>query len=311
MLTDPLEAALFDIEAPPPVTLADKFLIPPFSVLDRRSGTWLDRKAKWMSLGIQSELGRDERTTYAKSGGTDEVSMKLAEMNGGTSIFDPVLCEVAYRWFTAPGARVLDPFAGGSVRGITASILARDYVGIELRPEQVAANRAQAHLGSSITPEWIEGDSLEVIPTLPPSYEADLIFTCPPYADLEVYSDDPRDLSTMEYPAFVDAQAAIIAAAARRLRPDRFAVWVTSDVRDPKTGAYRGLVVDTIRAFAAAGLALWNDAIVVDMVGTSAIRAERPFVANRKITRTHQHALVFVKGSGKRAAEWAREDGIT
>ena len=39
----------------------------------------------------------------------------------GTSIFDPVLCELAYRWFCPPGGTVLDPFAGGSVRGIVSS----------------------------------------------------------------------------------------------------------------------------------------------------------------------------------------------
>lgn len=30
----------------------------------------------------------------------------------------PVLCELAYRWFCLAGGLVLDPFAGGSVRGI-------------------------------------------------------------------------------------------------------------------------------------------------------------------------------------------------
>ena len=43
------------------------------------------------------------------------------EPYSGTSVFDPVLCEVAYRWFSPPGGHVLDPFAGGSVRGILAA----------------------------------------------------------------------------------------------------------------------------------------------------------------------------------------------
>ena len=30
----------------------------------------------------------------------------------GTSIFDPVLCEIAYRWFSPAGGLILDPFAG-------------------------------------------------------------------------------------------------------------------------------------------------------------------------------------------------------
>lgn len=39
-------------------TLADRFLVPPFSVLDARQGYWQDRKRDWLALGIQSELGR-------------------------------------------------------------------------------------------------------------------------------------------------------------------------------------------------------------------------------------------------------------
>jgi hypothetical protein len=39
-------------------SLAAKFGIPPFSVLNAREGWWQDRKRAWLALGIQSELGR-------------------------------------------------------------------------------------------------------------------------------------------------------------------------------------------------------------------------------------------------------------
>jgi len=39
-------------------TLAERFLVPPFSVLDARQGYWQERKRAWLALGIQSELGR-------------------------------------------------------------------------------------------------------------------------------------------------------------------------------------------------------------------------------------------------------------
>jgi hypothetical protein len=39
-------------------TLAERFGIPPFSVLDARKGWWQDRKRAWIDLGIRSELGR-------------------------------------------------------------------------------------------------------------------------------------------------------------------------------------------------------------------------------------------------------------
>ena len=41
-------------------TLAERFGLPPFSVLNAREGWWQDRKRAWLSLGIQSELGRGE-----------------------------------------------------------------------------------------------------------------------------------------------------------------------------------------------------------------------------------------------------------
>jgi len=303
------EAQLFEIEQPPPVSLADKFGVPPMSVLDRRGGEWQDRKRRWGSLGMQSELGRDAGASKSMVEGDHFMARLLrgetgdmgVMLGGGVSIFDPVVCELAYRWHTLPGDRILDPFAGGSVRGIVASTLARWYVGVDLRGEQVAANEAQAHLGSDIAPRWIQGDSARLADHLDPADEFDLVFSCPPYADLEVYSDNPRDLSRMPYEEFRDTHAQIIAAATARLRNDRFAAWVISDVRD-KRGAYRGLVVDTIRAFEAAGLSFHNDAVLLDQVGAAAVRAERPFRATRKLTRVHQHLLIFVKGDAKRAA---------
>lgn len=45
---------------PPAKKLADKFLVPPFSVLDARQGYWQERKRAWLSLGIQSEVGRGD-----------------------------------------------------------------------------------------------------------------------------------------------------------------------------------------------------------------------------------------------------------
>jgi len=44
--------------ATPPQTLAERFGIPPFSVLNAREGWWQNRKRAWIALGIRSELGR-------------------------------------------------------------------------------------------------------------------------------------------------------------------------------------------------------------------------------------------------------------
>jgi DNA modification methylase len=222
----------------------------------------------------------------------------------GTSIFDPVLTELAYRWFSPEGGVILDPFAGGSVRGIVASKLNRQYIGHELRAEQVDANRIQADgicSGDTHPPAWIHGDSRNIDRTCA-DVQADLIFSCPPYADLEVYSDDPKDLSTLPYSEFLASYREIISKTSALLKPDRFACFVVGDVRDKK-GNYYNFVGDTVQAFLDAGLHYYNEAILVTAVGSLPIRVGKQFSASRKLGKTHQNVLVFVKGNGKAAAE--------
>jgi hypothetical protein len=288
--------------------LAARFGIPPFSVLNAREGWWQERKRAWLALGIQSEVGREgdlldleaARSSQVRySGGSTTGAAGVDALASGTSIFDPVLCELIYRWFSPPDGVVLDPFAGGSVRGIVASHVGRRYFGVDLRAEQVEANAGQALAAKDPSPVWRCGDSLNIA-TICADVEADLIFSCPPYGDLEVYSDNEADISNMPYEEFIHAYRGIIAASCTLLRQDRFACFVVGDIRD-KAGNYRNFVGDTVAAFRAAGLALYNEAILVTAVGSLSIRAGRYFGATRKLGKTHQNILVFVKGDGKRA----------
>jgi hypothetical protein len=238
------------------------------------------------------------------SAGGERLAPSGEEGDTGTSVFDPVLCEIAYRWFSPTEGTILDPFAGGSVRGIVAAKLGRRYCGIDLAAGQLEANREQARSVLSTEHDrvaWHHGDSLEIASILGAAEPfADMIFSCPPYADLEVYSDDPRDLSTMPYAAFLKTYRLIIARAAALLRPDRFACFVVGEVRDRK-GAYLNFVGDTVEAFRAAGLAFYNEAILITSVGSLPIRAGKQFSASRKLGKTHQNVLVFLKGDAKRA----------
>ncbi len=580
------------------LSLTDRFVVPPFSVLDARQGYWQERKRAWLALGIQSELGRGgqdlkrralvinkEMTPgwYEKkrSGMSDEEIIAEYEgglLTSGTSIFDPVLCEIIYRWFCLPGGAILDPFAGGSVRGIVAAMLGRKYTGIDLRKEQIEANRKQADailenpqteksptdtdpdeltpvesvslsmgkpcwlkrddlfsfdgvqggkartclflakqgnaqglitagsrsspqvnivahvakalgipcrahtpegklspelkaaqaagaeivqhkagynnviiarahedaakqgwqeipfgmecreaveqtrrqvanipveatrlvvsvgsgmslagilwglkdngrslpvvgimvgadpvkrldeyapegwreavqlvksdadyhaaiqasisdvlldphyeakclkylepgdcfwivgirqtagkefslpvtLETPVPPQWIIGDSQNVETLAPGKY--DLIFSCPPYHDLEQYSDDPADLSNMNYDNFLAAYRTIIADSVAMLNDDSFACFVVGDIRD-KQGFYRNFVSNTITAFQDTGMKLYNDAVLITVLGSLPIRAGKHFEAGRKLGKTHQNVLVFIKGDPKKATE--------
>lgn len=523
-----------DEPPPPPANppLAERFIVPPFTVLDGRSGPWQERKRRWATLGFRSEVGRTgpaikgvaaQVVDYYEQRRAAEAAVGHPLTNaeferdylvtvptstiggtGGVSVFDPVLCELAYRWFSPPGALVLDPFAGGSVRGIVAAALGRHYVGVDLSPDQVAANEAQAadimpllgdtfaprqvkvsaaslrqtfhgcepnyirdvchaaccHSSSSPTgtmvtihrseaaaiearggvvedglllpradrscpfegtddhlcqlhdtpdkpfgciaspltlnsngtlvvrnryrllrcykdtrpdgtqlpvyvafrasldlifgqaeaqrivdhldagggdltattlpgtwqmlvdndatkhggtptdavappwPRWVAGDSRYLDARLTGQPQAyDLLFSCPPYADLERYSDHPADLSNMPYADFLRGYRQVIAQAVDRLAPDRFAVWVVGEVRDKRSGHYRGFVADTIEAFADAGASYHNEAAYMSPIGAVKIMVGRQFTATRRLGKCHQTVLVFVKGDPRRAVE--------
>jgi len=276
--------------------LADRFIIPPFSVLDTKQGAWQQRKNYWLSLGIKSEEGRDAECLATSF---NEKNYGVKPMTG-TSIFDPVLCELAYQWFNVPNGTILDPFAGGSVRGIVASKLGFQYVGNDLSQKQIDANRINAKevlQDAEIYPTWTCGDSLK-IDTIAKDYKADLVFSCPPYADLEVYSDAKEDISNMPYDEFLKIYREIIRKSCDMLKQDRFAVFVVGDVRDKK-GFYQNFVSDTIKAFIDCGVLLYNEMILVNPVGTLVLRAGRYFSAGRKTGKQHQNVLVFYKGNPK------------
>jgi hypothetical protein len=270
-------------------------------VLDARQGYWQERKRAWLAYGLASESGRKENLMGSPDL-PEWASNGLDKMAPGTSIFDPVLCELGYRWFAPKGGIVLDPFAGGSVRGVVAAACGLQYIGVDLRQEQVDANRQQwqeleHNWPSAPTPVWHCSDS-RLIPQVCGDVQADLVYSCPPYADLEVYSDNPQDLSTLDYPAFVKAYREIIAAACGRLKQDRFAMFIVGDVRD-KRGFYQNFPGDTVNAFQDAGCTLYNEAILITQVGSVAMTAIKPFQRYRKLGKTHQNVLIFFKGNPK------------
>lgn len=205
-----------------------------------------------MGLGIQSEVGRTA-TTYNTKEWVDKVrsegKMQGNVLPSNTSIFDPVLCELMYNWFCPNGGHILDPFAGGSVRGIVAHYLGYKYTGIDIRQEQIDSNREQALniLDVNNQPQWYVGDSNIVLDGFDDE-KFDMVFSCPPYGDLEKYSDLDGDISNMSYDDFMSAYESIIAKACAKLKKGGHAVFVVGEFRDKK-GFYHGFVPHTINAF--------------------------------------------------------------
>tara|TARA_R100000353_G_scaffold175892_1_gene147643 strand:- start:455 stop:1390 length:936 start_codon:yes stop_codon:yes gene_type:complete len=284
--------------------LYEKNIYPPLSILNQDTGFWKARKKEWLNLGIESELGREGVTAFNMGNGWMEDKDIKGCVHKHISIFDPFLCELAYQWFSPRDGVIFDPFAGGSVRGIVSSYLDRKYIGIDLSEKQIEANKKQLNIvdDKQYKPTWICDDAMNMDNHISDN-SVDFMFSCPPYHDLEIYTDNKKDLSNMDYDSFLHNYGNIISNSYSKLKDNRFAGFVVTELREQKSGGYKNFLSDTISCFEDAGYTFYNDMIIMQTIGSKALIAQRSWDINRKITRRHQNFLVFIKGDGKLAKQ--------
>ena len=284
------EFDLFGNKIDKDVILRNEFIENPFTILDAKSGAWQNRKRNWIRKGIKSDVGRDASVIHMDS------AKKRNNNIDYVSVFDPALCELMYKWFCPNNGLVIDPFSGGSVRGIVANYLGFKYTGIDIRKEQIDSNREQAIeiLPINNQPQWYVGDSNIVLDELNDNHnQYDMCLSCPPYGDLEVYSDLNGDISNMKYDEFLIAYRSIIAKSCKMLKDGSFAVFVVGEFRD-KHGNYVGFVPDTIRAFMDCGMKYYNEAILSTPIASASMRAKSN-MKSKKLVKVHQNILIFKK----------------
>lgn len=291
----------------PTTSLRDRYLVPPFSILDSQVGEWLKNRNEWEQIiqnrdsNIRNVTIKRQNTPYINALDYDE-GYKGLERNGQSSTFDPFLCEILVKWFSRPGDNILDPFAGGHIRGAVSCILGRGYSGVDINPLQVEANNAnwenigkRYDLSSFKTPNWIVGDSSSYMY----KDKYNMMLTCPPYFDLEVYTDNPRDLSNQgSYEEFKLGYQQAIHNCYNALEDCSFAVIVVEELRD-KNGLFYGFVPDTIDAFRQCGFKYYNEMILENRIMSLGVRCPKYFEQSRKVGRHHQNVLVFFKGNPK------------
>ena len=324
---------------PANASLNDRFIVPPFSILDTRKGYWQERKKKWRELiGDNGESRNDTLITspeikykdlyqrtrqhreelgisfkeYLDKYVPDDVKEREASkvLSAGVSLLDPVMAEIVCRWFGQDNCKTFDCFAGDSVFGYVSAHLGNEFVGIELRPEQARLNNERVE---GMTARYINDDGQNVAQHIAPVSQ-DLLFSCPPYFDLEKYSDLENDASNQDsYEDFIKILENAFKAAVGCLKDNRFAVIVVGDVRDKSTGFYYDFCGDIKRIFKEAGMPLYNEIILVETGASTALRAGR-YMESRKVAKMHQNILVFYKGKTKeiknnfKKIEYASED---
>lgn len=309
----------------PESSLFDRFVVPPFSILDTRKGYWQDRKKKWYDIiGDMGESRNDTLVTsleikykdlyqrtrehrkecglsfkeyidkYVSQEDLEKEQAKIVAQ--GVSILDPVMAEIVCRWFGQENGTAFDCFAGDSVFGFVAAHLGNDFTGIELRDKQAALNNERVE---GMKARYICDDGQNVAQHIEPESQ-DLLFSCPPYFDLEKYSDLPNDASNQgSYEDFIKILENAFTGAVSCLKQNRFAAICVGDVRDKNTGFYYDFCGDIKRIFKENGMRLYNEIILVEQTASTALMASR-YMDSRKVAKTHQHLLVFFKGDPKK-----------
>ena len=304
--------------------LNDTFVVPPFSIFDSRQGYWQERKKMWRerigdmgetrtaklvqslemrykdlytrTMKHRKELGinfKEYLEKYVPEDVREREDKKV--LSQGVSLFDPVLSEICCRWFTPfEGAKMFDPFAGDTQKGLVFGMCGYEFTGVELRQEQVDINN-NVIADRDLPVRYICDDGQNVAKYFEPESQ-DMLFSCPPYYNLEVYSDLENDASNQgSYEDFLSIIRNAYTAALGCLKENRFAVIVVGDVRNKANGEYYDFVSDVKRIFREAGAHLYNEIILVEMSSSAALRAAKS-MESRKVCKTHQNVLVFYKG---------------
>jgi DNA modification methylase len=213
-------------------------------------------------------------------------------VNGGkASVFNPHLTQMIISAYCPLGARIYDPFGGGGTRGYMATKMGHKYHGVEIREEEVERIKNQM-VDWGISFDIVLGDSAEYKPT----EKFNFALTCPPYYDLELYSELDNDLSNAgSYDDFLSMYKKVIQNVYDCLEDNSFAVFVVGNFRD-ETGKLVHFNGDTIRIAEEIGFVLWDE-IIWQGASNVALTRVGKFEVNRKSVRMHEYVIILKKVS--------------
>lgn len=195
--------------------------------------------------------------------------------------------------FTHRGELVLDPFVGSGTTLVAARDLERNAVGFDLKPEYIRLCQerlAQTTLWGNTRQIAICDDARNIPAYLEPE-TVSLIFTSPPYANLlnrprlnksrrerrneqflrvEQYSQDPRDLGTLDEEAYAQAMGEIFAGLLPLLRPRAHCVINVPDMWwENERVTLHITVVEALRrvGYELRNIIIWDRTNIVNRVG--------------------------------------------
>ena len=229
---------------------------------------------------------------------------KMSEFHAGVA-------ENIVRYWSLPGAKVVDPFAGRVTRAVVTTRIGRDYYGYEITPN--THKRALVHFQKlGISPILYMDDGTKLAQT--PDNFSDLIYTCPPYYNIEKYESVDGQLSDSKtYESFMEMIDVCAQNCYRVAKPGSFCVWVVADFRDKALDNERGNLMDfhgdVTQSFKKAGW-LYHDIIIMENISPFAALTQYQAACKRYVPKTHEYILVFRKPGEYIVPDYCTENPI-
>jgi len=216
---------------------------------------------------------------------------KVYEMHA--SVFRADVASWILNLYAPRNGMCFDPFSGGGTRAILAAAHGLAYLGVELRAAQARATRKRCErLGASDFVHVVTGDSRDCSQIVATA-EADFVFTCPPYWNLERYHGGPADLSMQPtYKGYLREMRKVVAETYRALKPGSYSCWVVGQIRG-RGPRLLPLNHDIAALHVQEGFVL-KEEIMLAKRSTPAVRRIGGFEKGRRLLiRTHEYVLVF------------------
>ncbi len=206
------------------------------------------------------------------------------------SIFNPHLAQMILSAYCPKNAEIFDPFAGGGTRGFIATAMEHNYLGIELRQEEVDRIKNRQEILNKYFDIFCDDSRTYNIQ----ENFFDFSYTCPPYYNLEIYSDLENDLSNAKtYKDFLVMIKDSMNTTYKGLKKDCLSVWVVGNFRDKEKNLihFNG---DIVKIALECGFK-FHDELIFWGASKNAVQRSGQFVANRRSVRVHEYILIFKK----------------
>lgn len=217
-------------------------------------------------------------------------SKKDSDVNSQSSLFNPHLAQMILSAYCPPNAKIYDAFGGGGTRGFIASAMGHNYLGVEIRQDEVDRIRSQQIKLNTFFDIVCFDSRFYTIE----NESFDFSYSCPPYYNLEIYSNLEGDMSSANtYSEFLDMLKDSLKVTYLGLKKGSLAIWVVGNFRDNR-GNLTHFNGDTIRLATEVGFELHDELVFWGASGASYQRVGN-FQANRRSVRVHEYIIIFKK----------------